>query len=404
MLSNIRNEFPALSRVHNGRPLVYLDGPAGTQVPTAVIDAVSHYYKNTNANTHGAFITAEETSHLLEDVRGKVASFLGAEGAHTISIGQNMSTLNFSLSYAIGNMLQPGDEILITESDHESNRAPWLALRNKGVIVREVKLKDSTTLDYEDFQEKLTERTRLVAVGLAVNIFGTINDIARIRKMTHQAGAWLLVDAVHAAPHMPIDVQSIGCDFLLCSAYKFYGPHVGLLYSKPGLLDRMPTYRLRTSNQRAPYSIETGTLNHAAIAGTGAAIDFIASYGLGNSYEEQLKDAMKKMEENEHRLFKQLYQNLAALPGLEIYGPGMEATGRTPTLSFMIEGKKASDVCSYLASKSICAWSGHFYAIRAAEVLGLLEKGGLTRMGIVAYNTAEEITYTSEMMEKFVKK
>ena len=396
----IRSHFPSLQRQHNGKPLIYLDGPAGTQAPRQVITAISRYYETSNANTHGQFVTTHETDAMMDGVREKMAAFLGAEGPHTISLGQNMTTLNYSLSHAIGRVLNPGDEILITQLDHESNREPWLALRSKGVVVREVKLLPDGTLDYEDFKQKINERTRLVAMGYAANIFGTVNDATLVRRLTYEAGAWLLLDAVHYAPHLPVDVQAVGCDFLLCSAYKFYGPHVGILYAREGLLDRLPTDRLRTAQQHAPYSIETGTLNHAAMAGVGAAVDFIASFGQGETLREKLASAMQAIRKRERERFIQLFEGLKSIPGLAIYGPPAGVPLRAPTVSFTMKNKTAEQICRELGQENILAWDGHFYAIRATEVLGLLEKGGVTRMGISMYTTEEEIKAVLEVVRK----
>ncbi len=395
----IRNQFPALSRLHNKKPFVFFDGPAGTQVPNKTIDAISNYYKRSNANSHGAFLTAQETDVILETTRSTVADFLGAEGGHTISFGQNMTTLNFSLSRAIGRSLQVGDEIVITQLDHESNRGPWLALRAQGIKVREVLLKEDGTLDYEDFGNKINERTRLVAMGWASNIFGTINEVAMVRAMTYEVGALLMIDAVHYAPHFSIDVQALGCDFLICSAYKFYGPHIGLLYSKPGSLDRLQPDRLRTTYQYAPYSIETGTLNHAAIAGVKAGIEFMASIGKGRTLRKQLTSAMKGIHDHEISLAQRLYSGLKSIKKVQLYGPTMDVAQRAPTMSFIYKGKTAREVCEYLAQHNICAWNGHFYAIKATEVLGLLEKGGVTRMGISVYNEEKEVDTTLERLE-----
>lgn len=400
MNPDIRLQFPALQRIHNGKKIVFLDGPAGVQVPHVVIDSISDYYKTSNANSHGAFITTKETDVVIDSTRANVATFLGAEGPHTISFGQNMTTLNFSLSQAIGRALHPGDEILITQLDHESNRGPWLGLRDKGIIVREVALLENGELDYDDFAAKINERTRLVAMGYAANIFGTINKVEAVRKMTYQVGAWLLVDAVHYAPHLSIDVQALGCDFLLCSAYKFYGPHVGLLYTKPGLLDRLQPDRLRTSAQNAPHSIETGTPNHAALAGVKASIDFIASFGKGEDLRSRILDAMDQIHEHEIALAKQLSDGLDRIEGVTLVGPPIVKGHRAPTLAFTIEGKSPKEVCEYLAEKNICAWAGHFYALRAIEVLGLLERGGVTRMGMSMYNLPSEIDYTLEVIEE----
>lgn len=399
MNQQIRNQFPSLSRIHNGQLFTYLDGPAGTQVPISVIEAISDYYKTSNSNSHGHFAHTQETDELLEACRAKVATFIGAKGKHTISFGQNMTTLNFSLSKAIGRSLKAGDEIVITQLDHESNRGPWLALRERGIVVREVKLNENGTLNYDDFSNKINERTRLVAMGWSSNIFGTVNEVSKIRKLTHQVGAWLLLDAVHYAPHLPIDVEAIGCDFLLCSAYKFYGPHIGLLYCKSGLLDRLQPDRLRTANQQAPYSIETGTLNHAAIAGVKASIEFIESLGQGASSRERLVNAMNQIHHYEIKLAQSLWEGLSTMKKIQLIGLSMTVDERAPTLSFLHSDKTADEVGKCLGLKNICTWSGHFYAIRATEVLGLAEKGGVTRMGISVYNTQKDIERTLAVME-----
>lgn len=398
MNPDLRAQFPILQRTYNNRPLVFLDGPAGTQVPTSVINRMSEYYKISNANTHGQFITTHETDQMMASVRDKMAQFLGAEGGHCISFGQNMTSLNYKLARAFSRVLNPGDEVLITQLDHEANRGPWLTLRDHGIIVREVGLEEDGSLNYADFEKKINEKTRLVAVGLASNIFGTVNNIEHIRNLTYQVGALLLLDAVHYAPHFSIDVQSIGCDFLLCSAYKFYGPHVGILYSKPGLLDSLPTDRLRTQEQKAPYRIETGTLNHAALAGVGAAIDFIASIGHGQSLRYQLVDAMTQIHAYEKDLVTHLYQGLRDIQQVEVWGPSIRDEERAPTISFTYTDLSAEQVCRILGQQGICAWDGHFYAIRATEVLGLLELGGVTRMGITMYNTKDEIDRTLEAL------
>jgi cysteine desulfurase family protein (TIGR01976 family) len=395
-----RQNFPSLSRTVNNSPFVFIDGPAGTQVPTKVIDAISNYYKTSNANSHGAFITTKETDLVIETMRGHMATMLGAESANCISIGQNMTTLNYSIARAISRIFKKGDEVLITQLDHEANRGPWLSLRDFGIKVREVNLLHSGVLDYEDFENKINQNTRLVCMGMSANSLGTVNDFARVRTLSYKYNAWLLLDAVHYAPHFSIDVQSIGCDFLLCSAYKFYGPHVGILYSKPGLLDRLPTDRLRTAGQTAPESIETGTLNHAAIAGVTAAVDFIAEFGEGNNLRKRLLSAYTKIAAHEYALASKLYNGLMHIKSVKVIGQDFSNTLRTPTVSFTLEGKNPTEVCELLATKNIFAWDGHFYAIRAMEVLGLLEKGGVTRMGISLYNTMDEIEFVLEQVER----
>ena len=397
-LIKLRRHFPSLRRELHGRQIIYLDGPAGTQVPDEVIEAISQYYRYSNANSHGQFAASQETDRMGESARIRVAAFLGAADNRSISFGQNMTTLNFSLSKALVRSMQPGDEIIITQLDHEANRGPWLNLEENGIVVKEVKLLPDGILDYEDFENKISERTKLVCMGYASNILGTVNDVHRIRKVTRDKGILLLIDAVHYAPHLPVDVQKIDCDFLLCSAYKFYGPHVGILYSRPGLLDSLQTDRLRTQNQVAPYRIETGTLNHAAIAGVEAAINFIASWGTGDTLRTRIVNAMHNIHDHERELARQLHEGISSIPAAKIYGPSIDSQERTPTLSFSIGNINPEKVCYELAKRAIYAWDGHFYAIRTIEVLDLVKDGGLTRMGIVAYNTPEEINRTIDAL------
>ncbi len=392
-----REHFPSLTNpIYHDH--IYLDGPGGTQVPNQVIDEIGHYYKNFNANTHGFFRSSIETDAVMNEARSKVAAFLNAEGNHCVSFGQNMTSLMFSLSRGIARTLEPGDEILITQLDHESNRGPWLKLREWGIEVREIKLTENGTLDYKDFEEKINERTRVVAMGCASNAFGTVNDIAFARKITYQYGSLLVLDAVHYAPHFSIDVQAMGCDFLFCSAYKFYGPHVGIMYAKPDLLNRIPVDNLRTQDQIAPYKIETGTLNHAAIAGTSAAIDFIASYGNGKNLREQLVDSMVKIGKRERILGEKLYNGLQSIKQVNIVGPAFGKGLRAPTISLTFEGLRPEQLCKKLADRNIYVWDGHFYAIRAIECMGLFEKGGVSRFGISAYTTEKEIERVIETM------
>jgi len=386
-----RKDFPALKREHNGYPLAYFDGPGGTQIPIQVMEEMNRYYETCNANAHGYFVTTIESDKIIHETREEAATFFNAEGPQTISFGANMTTLTFSLSKAIGKKLDPGDEILITQLDHEANRGPWLSLEEFGITVKEILLKENGTLDYDDLENKINSRTRLVAIGLASNALGTVNQIKQVRYLTNEVGAWLLVDAVHFIPHFHIDVQALDLDFMLCSAYKFYGPHVGILYSKEGLLDQLPTDRLRTQHAEAPFKIETGTLNRAAIAGVKCTIKYISTFGSGQDLREKLVSGMEVIGSYEHELAKVLFYGLQKIDGLTIYGPSIEETPRAPTISFTVEGKTPPEVCSLLNDKGILTWNGHFYAIRPVEVLGLLEKGGLVRVGISLYNTIEEV-------------
>ncbi len=277
-----RMDFPALLRPREGVELAFLDGPGGTQVPTAVIEAIGDLYASCNVNTHGNFPPSRELDRRMQIARETLATFLGAASAECISFGQNMTTLCFALSAAIGRILKAGDEVLITQLDHEANRGPWLRLEERGAVIREVRLKESGVLDAEDMAAKICARTRIFALGASSNALGTVNDIALARRLTREVGALLVVDAVHYAPHFPLDVKAMDPDFLLCSGYKFYGPHVGVLYSRPGALERLPIDRLSVQDPAAPYRIETGTLNHAAIDGLRAAVEYLAGWGAGS--------------------------------------------------------------------------------------------------------------------------
>jgi cysteine desulfurase family protein (TIGR01976 family) len=329
---------------------------------------------------------------MIRATREAAAMYLGAPSGETISFGANMTTLCFSLSRAIGRVLRPGDEILITQLDHEANRGPWLSLREQGIVVREIGLRPDATLDYDNFRAKVNERTKLVALGWASNAFGTVNDVAFAREITYAVGAWLLVDAVHYAPHFTIDVRSTGVDFLLCSAYKFYGPHVGILYAREGLLDQLPTDRLRTQDPRSPHRIETGTLNHAALAGVLAAVEYVASYGVGADLRSRLVDAMRIIGEHERTLGAQLYDGLRGIPGVTVHGTPFASALRAPTLACSIGHQHPDAVAAQLAREGIAAWNGHFYAIRPMEVLGLHERGGVVRLGVSLYTSSEDIT------------
>jgi len=391
ILSGHRSDFPSLERTFRDHPLTYFDGPAGTQMPRQVIDSITSYYTTCNSNTHGCFVTTRESDLLLQETRRVIATFLGAKDLNCISLGANMTTLNFSLSRAIGRALKAGDEVVITQLDHEANRGPWLTLKERGIVVHEVALKQDGTLDFNDMQAKIGPKTRLLALGLASNLLGTVNNVALARELTSKVGAWLLVDAVHYAPHFSIDVQAMDVDFLLCSAYKFYGPHVGILYCREGLLDQLEPDRLRTQDPSAPYKIETGTLNHAAIVGIKAAIEYIAALASGPDLRSKIVAAMKLVGQHERRLASELYDGLTSINGITVYGQPFSSALRAPTISFTVKSKGAEEVCSRLGERGFCTWDGHFYALRAIEVLGLFERGGVTRVGISMYNTTEEV-------------
>ncbi len=398
-LDKVRNNFPSLSlKDKNENQIIYLDGPGGTQVPSNVIEAISNYYRRSNSNTHGEFITSKETDSIMDSMREKVAQLLGAESKECISIGQNMTTLNYSLARGLSKIIKKGDEVIITELDHEANRGPWKTLESNGVKLIEVELLNDGTLDYNDFKNKINQRTALVAMGMSSNALGTINDFNFIKKLTAKYNSLLLLDAVHYAPHFSIDVKSLDCDFLMCSAYKFYGPHVGLLYSRPGLLNTLDPDRLIVQEQFAPYKIETGTLNHAACSGVAAAIDFISSIGKGNSYREKLVSAYEKIGNHEYELASNLYSNLDSLDNVTIIGQDFSNKNRTPTVSFIHKKYSANEICKKLGEVNICAWDGHFYALKAIQKLNLEKIGGVTRLGISLYNSQEEIDRTVKVI------
>ena len=385
-----RRDFPSLSRNVQGVPLAFLDGPAGTQVPEPVIAAMADYYRTSNANSHGEFPTSRETDRLLDATRETVAAFLGAQGGREISFGQNMTTLNFSLSHALARGMAAGDEIVVTQLDHEANRGPWLHLRERGIVSKEVALRPDGRLDAEDFARQVTPRTRLVALGLASNALGTVNDAALARRLSKQVGALLLLDAVHYAAHLPVDVAALDTDFLLCSAYKFYGPHVGILYARPGLLDHLQTDRLSVQEEAAPFRIETGTLNHAALVGVKAAVDYIASWGEGTDLRQRVVSAMTAIAGWEHGLASSYYEQVRQIPGVTVWGTDFSGP-RAPTVSITIDGVHPTDAARALGERGIQVWDGNFYAVRAIEVLGLKGRGGVLRTGFAMYNTPEEV-------------
>jgi cysteine desulfurase family protein (TIGR01976 family) len=400
-INKIREKFPSLNlKDSNGNDIIYLDGPGGTQVPSNVINGISNYYKKYNANTHGEFITSIETDRIMGELRSKAASLLGAEDGKCISIGQNMTSLNFSLARCLSKIFNEGDELIISELDHEANRGPWKTLEDIGVKIIEIELMPNGELDYDDFSKKINDKTVMVAVGMSSNALGTMNKIDRIRDIVKKYKCLFLLDAVHYAPHFSIDVKKLDCDFLLCSAYKFYGPHMSFLYSRPGLLDKLDTDRLIVQDQGAPYRIETGTLNHAACHGVSKAIDFISELGIGTNYREKIIDSYKKLSHHEFTLASQLFEGLNKLKNIQIIGPDFSSRKRTPTVSFIHKSKSANEICRELARHNICAWDGHFYALKAIQKLGLEKKGGVTRLGISVYNQSYEIDKTIKALSE----
>ncbi|MEO6872139.1 MAG: cysteine desulfurase-like protein [Chthoniobacterales bacterium] len=389
-LSQIRQSFPALQRQQNDQPVAYFDGPGGTQVPRVVADAISDYLLHHNANTHWSFPTSEETDAIVSGGREALADFLGA-APNEIAFGANMTTLTFHLARALGRGYEAGDEIVFTELDHHANVAPWRALeKERGVIVRMAKMIPETgQLDWADLERRVNPRTKLLAIGAASNALGTITDIARATQLAHAARAQVFVDAVHYAPHQLIDVRAWNCDFLGCSAYKFYGPHIGVLYGRHELLEVIDFPKLQPASNAAPERAETGTQNHEGIAGAAAAIDFLASLGSGETRRAQLAAAFEELHERSLLLVKQLWEGLSKIDGVHLYGPGPDAA-RTPTVSFTVAGFSSEEVARQLARGGVFVSHGDFYAPTVVERLGQTATG-LVRVGCACYTTSEEI-------------
>jgi cysteine desulfurase family protein (TIGR01976 family) len=386
----IRKDFPALERTHNGYLVAYFDGPGGTQVPRAVANAVTDYLHHHNANTHWAYPTSEETDAIIDSARSVLADFLNAT-PNEVVFGANMTTLTFHLAHALGRSYRSGDEIVVTELDHHGNIAPWHALeQERGVTVRTVKMIPETgELDWDDFSQQMNERTKLVAIGAASNALGTINDVVRTGEMAHRYGAQIFVDAVHYAPHALIDVQRWNCDFLACSAYKFYGPHVGILYGKQNLLEALDFPKLIPAPDTAPERAETGTQNHEGIAGAAAAVDFIASVASRSTRRERLHAAFQCLHERARILVDELWDGLKEIPRLQLYGPP-PTKARTPTIAFTIDGIPSIDVARKLATRGLFLSHGDFYAMTVVERLGQAPDG-LVRAGCACYTTSEEV-------------
>jgi cysteine desulfurase family protein (TIGR01976 family) len=394
----VRDQFPALGREYKGRGVVYFDGPGGSQVVRRAIDTMSHYMERGGANLHGVFPTSTETEELLADTREAAADFLGAT-PEEIAFGANMTTLTFAISRALAREWDEGSEIVVTELDHRANADPWLiAAEEKGAKVRWVRVDPETlTLDHEDLERNINEKTRLVAVGLASNAVGTVNDVAAVAEMAHGVGAVVAVDAVHAAPHIPVDRDAIGADVITCSAYKFFGPHVGVTAIKRDLFEGMDVYRLDPAPHDIPDKLETGTQNHEGIAGVKGAIDFICSLGEGSSQRERMVDAMRTIEEYEADLASKFRDGLRDLPGVKLYA-APDGVRKTPTIAFRVEGHSTDEVCARMLEHGFFVAAGDFYASTLAEKLGISDSGGFVRAGLAPYNTEEEVERFVEVL------
>lgn len=406
-LNAVRSQFPALAQTVSGQPAIFLDNPGGTQVPQTVIDAITRYLVESNANHSGAFATSQRSDAILDEAHAAAADMLNARSPAEIVFGPNMTTLTFSLSRALGRLLGPGDEIIVTRMDHDANITPWVLMaQDRGVTVRWADFDvEDYTLDMAGLRNLINENTRLVAVGYASNALGTVNDVKTISAWAHAVGALTYVDAVQFAPHGPIDVQDLDCDFLAMSAYKFFGPHVGVVYGRYELLDGLRAYKVRPAPARPPGKFETGTQNHEGMAGTLAAIEFLAELGrqFGQPYADRfpglvgrrlhLKTGMTAVRLHDYALSAAILEELEALPGVRIHGIADRSRldERVPTVSFTWSGRRPRAVASALAERGIFVWDGNYYALAVTERLGLEEQGGMVRIGAACYNTVDEV-------------
>jgi cysteine desulfurase family protein (TIGR01976 family) len=397
-IARVRSQFPSLSQTVAAQPAVFLDGPGGTQVPQRVIDAISDYLKNSNANTHGAYATSQRTDSVIAGARAAMADFFGCDEDEVV-FGPNMTTLTFAVSRAIGRELGPGDEILLTHLDHDANVSPWRALEERGVTIRFAEInEDDCTLNLADLAQKITSRTRVVAVGYASNAVGTINDVKEIVRLAHQSGALAYIDAVHYAPHGAIDVRALDCDFLVCSSYKFFGPHMGILYGKPEHLQRLQPYKVRANTNAIPHRWEWGTLNHECIAGIAACVDYLADLGRqvdpsASPRRAALLAAYGAIQQHEHGLAEGLISGLLTIPGLTFYGirDVGKLAQRCPTVAVRIAGHTPLELATKLGERGFFTWDGNYYALNLTERLDVEKDGGFLRIGLAHYNTAEEV-------------
>jgi cysteine desulfurase family protein (TIGR01976 family) len=388
-VEQIRSWFPALLRVHHGHPVAYFDGPGGTQVPRPVAEAMMEYLYHHNANTHWAYPTSQETDQLIAGARTALGDFLGATPSE-IAFGANMTTLTFHLARALGRGWGPGDHVIVTDLDHHANIAPWRALeRERGIKISSVPLLPETgQLDWSKLEELLSSKPVLLAIGAASNALGTVSDVRRAAALARSAGALTFVDAVHYAPHELVDVRQIGCDFLACSAYKFCGPHIGVLYGREQMLQALDVPKLSPAPDTAPERVETGTLNHEGIVGAAAAVEFLASLGGGESRRARLSRTFAELRRRGAGLVQRLWSGLEAIEGVRLYGPPPPLP-RTPTVAFTVARKAADEVARKLSALGVFVSSGDFYATTVVERLGI--KDGLVRVGCACYTTEEEV-------------
>lgn len=397
-LSWVRSQFPALAQTVNGHPAVFLDGPGGTQAPQRVIDAVANYLTSDNANTGGAYATSCRTDTMIARARAAMADFFNCD-ADEVVFGPNMTTLTYAISCSLGRQFGPGNEIVLTHLDHDANVSPWRALEERGVTVRFADIREEDcTLDMNDLSRKITGHTRLVAAGYASNAVGTINNVKEIAHLAREAGALTFIDAVHYAPHGPIDVRALDCDFLVCSTYKFFGPHMGVLYGKREHLKRLQPYKVRANTDNVPNRWEWGTLTHECIAGITACIDYLADLGRrvnpsASTRRAALLAAYGAIQPYERSLVERLIRGLLAIPGLKLYGitDPSRFHHRCPTVAVRIAGHTPLELATKLGDRGFFTWDGNYYALNLTERLDVEKSGGFLRIGLVHYNTREEV-------------
>jgi cysteine desulfurase family protein (TIGR01976 family) len=394
----VRSQFPSLAQTVNGHPAVFLDGPGGTQVPQRVIDAISEYLRHSNSNTNGAYATSQRTNVVIDNARAAMADFLNCD-SQEIVFGANMTTLTFAISRSIGRELGPGDEIVLTLLDHDANFAPWKALEERGVTIRIADIhEEDCTLDMEDLARKINSKTKLVAVGYASNAVGTINNVKEVIRLAHAVGAMAFIDAVHYAPHGLIDVRDLDCDFLACSTYKFFGPHMGVLYGKREHMKRLKPYKVRACTDEIPSRWESGTNNHECIAGIGACVEYLADLGRraepsAMNRRAAIKAAFAAIHDHEYGLMETLIAGVLAIPGVKLYGISdpKRFDQRCPTIVLRIKGHSPLELATKLGERGFFTWDGNYYAINLTDRLDVEKDGGFLRIGLAHYNTAEEV-------------
>jgi cysteine desulfurase family protein (TIGR01976 family) len=408
-LNWVRSQFPSLSQTVNGQAAIFLDGPGGTQVPQRVVEAISDYLRCNNANTGGAYATSRNTDAMIAATRTAMGDFLDCT-PDEIVFGPNMTSLTYAMSRSIGTELKPGDEIVLTHLDHDANISPWHALGKRGVTIRMVDIREEDcTLDMDDLARKITTKTKLVAVGYASNAVGTINDVKKIVRLAHEHGAMAYIDAVHYAPHGPSDVRALDCDFLVCSTYKFFGPHMGVLFGKREHLQRLQPYKVRANTNAIPNRWEWGTLNHECIAGIAACVDYLADLGRrvspsASSRRSAILAAYAAIQKHEHELIANLIRGLLDIPGLKLYGirDPERFDQRCPTVAVRINGYTPLELARQLGEHGIFTWDGNYYALNLTERLDVEKDGGFLRIGIAHYNTAEEIERLLTTLKRIV--